>query len=206
MSTTEKTLTQQIIDRRDRSMCINYPRYPIAMVRGEGCHLYDARGRQYLDLFAGFGAGLLGHCHRDLVRAATEQVNKLWHTGNLFHSEPQTLLAERIARCGFGGRSFFCHSGADANEAAFKLSRLYGKARPGPNGMRYKVVSCATSFHGRSFGTMVATGQPKVRAGYDPFLPGFVNVAFNDLGAIERAIDPETVALIVEPIQGEGGV
>lgn len=206
LATTEQTLTQQIIDRRDRYMSINYPRYPIAMVRGEGCYLEDAEGKRYLDLFAGFGAGLLGHCHPDLVRTITEQANKLWHPGNLMHTEPQTLLAERIACHGFGGRSFFCHSGADANEAAIKLARLYGKARPGADGKRYKVISANDSFHGRSFGTMLATGQQKAREGFDPFLPGFVNVAYNDLMAIKHAIDVETVAVIIEPIQGEGGV
>ena len=190
-------------------MCTNYPRYPIAIVRGEGCDLYDAEGKHYLDLFAGFGAGLLGHCHPKLVDAVSEQARRLWHPGNLFHSEPQTQAAEAIARFGFGGRSYFCHCGADANEAAFKLARLYGKANPGSadadNG-RYKIISMVQSFHGRSFGTMPATGQPGVQSGYEPLPTGYTQVPYDDLGAVEREIDEETVAVIVEPIQGEGGV
>ena len=199
-------MTQQIIARRDAFMSKNYPRYPIVMVRGEGCYLFDADGKRYLDLFAGFGAGLLGHCHPDLVAAVNEQATRLWHPGNLLHSEPQTLVAESIAKLGFNGRSFFCHSGADANEAALKLARLYGHAKPGPAGQRYRVISATKSFHGRSFGTMCATGEPKVREGFGPLAPGFVNVSYNDMSAIQEAIDDVTVAVLVEPIQGEGGV
>ena len=206
VTTPNQSLTQQITDRRDRYMTINYPRYGIAMVSGQGCQLVDAAGKEYLDLFAGFGASILGHCHPDLVKAVTEQANKLWHVGNLFHSEPQTILAEQIARHGFNGRSFLCHSGADANEAALKLARLYGQANPGPNRPRYKVISTLNSFHGRSFGTMLATAQSKVSKGFDPFLPGFASVPYDDLSATENAVDDQTVAVIVEPIQGESGV
>ncbi|HEX7008454.1 MAG TPA: aminotransferase class III-fold pyridoxal phosphate-dependent enzyme, partial [Phycisphaeraceae bacterium] len=198
--------TQAIIDRHDRTMTQNYARYPIAMVRGQGVHLWDAQGKQYLDLFAGFGGPILGHCHPELIDALTQQAQKLWHVGNLFHTEPQTRLAEAIATMGFGGQSYFCHSGSDANEAAFKLARLYGKARPGPSGPRYKVISTLKSFHGRGFAAMVATGQDKVRQGFEPLLPGFVHVPYNDAAAVEAAIDDHTVAVIVEPIQGEGGI
>jgi predicted acetylornithine/succinylornithine family transaminase len=194
------------IARHDDYMTINFARYGIVMERGEGVRLWDDTGKQYLDLFSGFGAGILGHCHPDLVAAVTEQANKLWHVGNLLHTEPQTKLAELIHRHGFGGRSFFCHTGADANEAAFKLARLYGHANPGVHGPRYKIISTLKSFHGRSFGTMPATGQEKVRHGFEPMLDGYVNVPYNDLDAIEAAIDDKTVAVIVEPIQGEGGV
>lgn len=205
-----------IIARHDQYMSLNYPRYPIAMVRGEGSVLHDADGKQYLDLFAGFGAGILGHCHPDLVRVVTEQAHRLWHAGNLFHTEPQTLAAEQIFKHGFGGRSFFCHSGADANEAAIKLARLYGKKHPGKAKStastpgeaygRYKIISTTGSFHGRTMGTMVATGQPKVREGFEPWPTGYVHVPYNDLPAIAAAIDDETIAILVEPIQGEGGV
>ncbi len=205
-----------IIARHDQYMSLNYPRHPIAMVRGEGSVLHDADGKQYLDLFAGFGAGILGHCHPDLVRVVTEQAHRLWHVGNLFHTEPQTLAAEQIFRHGFGGRSFFCHSGADANEAAIKLARLYGKKHPGKARSasstpgeaygRYKIISATGSFHGRSMGTMTATGQPKVREGFEPWPTGYVHVPYNNLPAITAAIDDETIAILVEPIQGEGGV
>ncbi|MAX25511.1 MAG: aspartate aminotransferase family protein [Phycisphaeraceae bacterium] len=195
------------IAKHDQFMTINFGRYPIVMERGQGVRLWDDTGKQYLDMFSGFGAGILGHCHPDLVQAVTEQANKLWHVGNLLHTKPQTDLAEAISKHGFDGRSFFCHTGADANEAALKLARLYGQANPSASGKgRYKVISATKSFHGRSFGTMPATGQEKVRQGFGPMLPGYTNVPFNDLAAIEAAIDEETVAVIVEPIQGEGGV
>lgn len=181
-------------------MTLNYPRYTVTMTEGLGCNLKDSTGKQYLDLFAGFGAGILGHCHPDLVAAATRQVNKLWHVGNLLHTEPQTQLAEHIANHGFGGRSYFCHSGSDANEAAFKIARLYGR------GKRHKIIATLGSFHGRGFASMMATGQDKVREGFAPYLPGFDHVPYNDLLALKRAVDDDTIAIIVEPIQGEGGV
>lgn len=206
MSTSTQSSTQAIIDRHNNYMSRNYPRYKVAMVRGEGSLLWDADGKEYLDLFSGFGAGVLGHCHPDLVAAVTEQANTLWHVGNLMHTEPQTLAAEAIAKHGFGGRSFFCHSGADANEAAFKLARLYGRANQTKGKPRYKVISTTQSFHGRSFASIMATGQSKVRDGFQPWLEGFSNVPYNDLEAMKNAIDDETAAIIVEPIQGEGGV
>ncbi len=201
--------TQPIIERHDARMTLNYPRWSIAIDSGQGCVLVDADGKEYLDLFSGFGAGILGHCHPDLVAAGTKQMNKLWHVGNLLHTEPQTLLAEQVARKGFGGRSFFSHSGADANEAAVKLARLYGKANPGVSANdwgRYKIISATLSFHGRSFATMGATGNEAVRQGFEPLLPGFVNVEYNSIPAIEAELDETAVAIIVEPIQGEGGV
>lgn len=201
--------TQAIIDRHDTFMSINYGRYPVAIAEGQGCTLRDADGKTYLDLFAGFGAPVLGHCHADLVDAVTQQAQKLWHVGNLFHTEPQTRAAQAISELGFGGRSFFCHSGADANESAIKLARLYGKQHRGKSTGefgRYKLISCTQSFHGRSFATMGATANPKVREGFGPHLPGYTNVAYNDIDAVKAVLDDETVAIIAEPIQGEGGV
>lgn len=197
---------QAIIARHDAHMSLNYPRFNVALVRGAGARVWDANGDEYLDLFAGFGAPVLGHCHPELVAAVTEQANTLWHVGNLFHTEPQTRAAEAIAKHGFGGRTFFSHAGADANEAAIKLARLYGGANPGPSGQRYKVISTTRSFHGRSFATMGATGNPAVRAGFGPLPPGFANVAYNDLDAVHAEIDDVTLAIIAEPVQGEGGV
>ncbi len=210
MSNTDTSLdalTQDIIARHDRAMSINYARYPVAMVRGEGSTLFDASGKAYLDLFAGFGASVLGHCHPDLVKAVSDQAQTLWHVGNLFHTEPQTRAAEAISQYGFEGRSFFCHSGADANVGALKLARLHGQKNKGnTTGGRYKVISTLGSFHGRAFGAMEATGQPKVYEGFGPLGPGHVHVKFNDLSAVESAIEDETIAVLVEPIQGEGGV
>jgi len=202
--------TKQLIDRADAALSPNYSRFPVAIVRGKNAELWDADGKRYLDLFAGFGAPQLGHCHPDLVAAVTEQANALWHVGNLLHTEPQVRAAEAIRdMSGFDGRPFFSHAGADANETAIKLARLYGKANPGQATTdlgRYKIVSTTQSFHGRSFATMGATGQPAVRAGFEPLPEGFVNCAYNDLAAVEAAVDDETVAIIAEPIQGEGGV
>ncbi len=203
------TKTRQILERYERYVIANHVRYPIAIETGAGCRLTDAEGRSYLDLFAGFGAGILGHCHPELVAAGTKQMDKLWHVGNLFHTDPQSLLAEQIAHKGFGGKSFFCHSGADANEAAIKLARLYGKRNPGEatgEWGRYKIISANKSFHGRSFATMGATGAAAVRSGFEPLPPGFANVEYNRVDAIREALDAQTVAIIVEPIQGEGGV
>jgi predicted acetylornithine/succinylornithine family transaminase len=202
--------TQQLIDRADAALCPNYGRFPVAITRGKNALLWDVEGKRYIDLFAGFGAPQLGHCHPDLVAALTEQANTLWHVGNLLHTEPQVRAAEAIRDLsGFDGRPFFCHAGADANEAAIKLARLYGKANPGRSATdlgRYKIISTTQSFHGRSFATMGATGQPAVRAGFEPLPEGFLNCAYNDLDAVQAAIDDETVAVLAEPIQGEGGV
>ncbi len=201
--------TQQILDRYDRHVIANHVRFPLVIESGVGCRLTDSDGTVYLDMFAGFGAGILGHCHPDLVAAGTKQMDKLWHVGNLLHTEPQGLLAEQITGKGFGGKCFFCHSGADANEAAIKLARLYGKANPGKatgEWGRYRIISATNSFHGRSFATMGATGSPAVRQGFEPLPEGFVNVEYNALDAIKAEVDDETIAIIVEPIQGEGGV
>ena len=191
------------IERRNRYLTLNYPRFDITIVEGAGCRLVDANGKSYLDLFSGFGGTILGHCHPELIAVATEQASKLWHVGNFLDTEPQTLLAEQIATKGFGGRSCFGHSGSDANEAAFKLVRLYGR-QDGRN--RYKVLATNNGFHGRGFAAMNATAGDKVRKGYSPYLDGFGHAAYNSLDAMAAAIDDETAAIIVEPIQGEGGV
>ncbi len=198
--------TQAIMDRHDAFLIRNYGRFPVAVTRGQGVKLWDAAGREYLDLFAGFGGAILGHCNPELVAAVTQQAQTLWHVGNLLHTEPQTRFAQLLAQAGFDGQSFFCHCGSDANEAAIKLARLYGKAKPGKAGYRYKIVTTHHSFHGRLFGSMMATGQDKVRHGYEPLLEGFDYVPFNDLAAMEKAVDDRTIAVMVEPIQGEGGI
>lgn len=197
---------ETILQDHDRYMTHNAPRLPIAVVRGEGCRVLDAQGKKYLDLFAGFGGAILGHCQPDLVAAVQKQSQTLWHVGNMLHSQPQTQLAKAINENGFGGQCFFCHCGSDANEAAIKLARLYGKAKPGKSGYRYKFITATHSFHGRLFGSMMATGQDKVRKGFEPLLEGFSYVPYNDLAAIEQACDDRTVAIMLEPIQGEGGI
>ena len=193
--------TQEILDRGRRVLIGNYARLPIVMERGEGAWVWDADGKQYLDFFAGFGGGILGHSHPALIQATTAQARKLWHVGNTFYTEPQIELAERLNRFAFAGQAFFCHSGAEANEAAVKLARLRGNAKH-----RWKVISLAHSFHGRTLAMIAATGNPAVRQGFAPDVPGFIQVEPGDFEALEKAVDSETAAVLMEPIQGEGGV
>jgi acetylornithine/N-succinyldiaminopimelate aminotransferase len=195
--------TQAIIQRGKQVLIGNYARIPIVMDRGEGSLLWDTDGGRYIDLFAGFGGCVLGHCHPDLIRAATEQAQKLWHVGNTFYTEPQIEFAERLNKHAFAGQAFFCHGGADANEAAVKLSRLRGMAN---GGKRWKTVSLQKSFHGRTLAMISATGNPAVREGFGPPVPGFTIVEPTDFDALVAACDDETAAIIMEPIQGEGGV
>ncbi|MFI5378898.1 MAG: aspartate aminotransferase family protein [Tepidisphaerales bacterium] len=193
--------TAEIIERGKTVLIGNYARQPVVMQRGQGSLLWDADGRQYIDLFAGFGGSILGHCHPALVEAATRQAAKLWHVGNTFYTEPQVDLAERLNRTAFPGQAFFCHSGLEANEAACKLARLRGKDRG-----RWKIISLNKSFHGRSLAMISATGNPKTKAGFEPMVPGFIQVEPGDISALKSAIDKETAGILIEPIQGEGGI
>ena len=193
----------EILERGKQVLMSNYARLPVVMVRGEGCRLWDAQGKQYLDLFAGFGGAILGHCHPALVAAAAEQAKKLWHVGNQFYSIPQIELAERVNKYAFTGPAFFCHSGAEANEAACKLARLRGQEQsPG----RWKIISLDKSFHGRTLAMIAATGNPKVREGFAPDVPGFIQVPSGDIDVLAKAVDVETAGILMEPIQGEGGI
>ena len=193
--------TAEIIERGSTVLIGNYARQPVVMQRGEGSLLWDTNGKQYIDLFAGFGGAILGHCHPALVEAATRQAAKLWHVGNTFYTEPQIDLGERLYRTAFPGQAFFCHSGLEANEAACKLARLRGKDRG-----RWKVISFNKSFHGRSLAMISATGNPKTKAGFEPMVPGFIQVEPGDIGALKSAVDKETAGILMEPIQGEGGI
>src|SRR5438874_3615231 len=195
--------TQAILERARRVLIGNYAGLPVVMDRGEGAWLWDTDGNRILDLFAGFGGAILGHCHPALIDAATQQAKKLWHVGNTFYTEPQIELAERLNRFAFAGQAFFCHGGADANEAAIKLARLRGMK---DGGKRWKTVSLIKSFHGRTLAMIAATGNPQVREGFGPVVPGFSNVEPNDFDALVAACDDETAAVIIEPIQGEGGI
>jgi predicted acetylornithine/succinylornithine family transaminase len=195
--------TQEILSEGKQYLIGNYARLPVVMARGQGSRLWDTDGREYLDLFAGFGGTILGHCHPDLVRAAGEQANRLWAVGNTFHSTPQIEFARLIARHGFEGQAFFCHSGAEANEAACKLARLRGHQE---GGKRWKIISFNKSFHGRTLAMIAATGNPTYRAGFEPTVPGFVQVEPGDFDQLAAVVDEETAGIIMEPIQGEGGV
>lgn len=179
-----------------------YLRTDIAFVRGEGAVLWDADGRRVLDFFSSILCTNLGHCHPKVTEAIARQAATLVHISNLHYSAPQVRLAELLTELSFGERVFFCNSGAEANEAALKTARRYGHA----NGGRFEVLTTVGSFHGRTFATIAATGQEKVRRGFEPSMPGFRYAPFGDAAAMEAAIGPKTVAILVEPVQGEGGI
>ncbi|WP_158842860.1 acetylornithine transaminase [Saccharothrix deserti] len=186
--------------RWQAAMMNNYGTPGLTLVRGEGAHVWDADGNRYLDLLTGIAVNALGHAHPAIVAAVTEQIGRIGHTSNLYINEPALKLAERLldlSGVDGDGRVLFCNSGAEANEAAFKLSRRTG---------RTKVVSTDGGFHGRTMGALALTGQPAKRTPFEPLVPGVVHVPFGDVAALEAAIDDETAAFIVEPIQGENGV
>ena len=179
-------------------------RAPICVVRGEGARLWDSDGREYLDFGAGIAVANLGHCHPRVTGAIREAAATLLHVSNLYHTAPQIHLAKLLCEHSFADRAFFCNSGAEANEAAIKIARKYGRDRGASD--RYEIIATRNSFHGRTLGSLSATGQEKYQHGFEPMVPGFKHVPYNDLRAMERAIDNRTCAILVEPIQGEGGV
>ncbi len=191
----------ETIAQFSRYVIANYKRYPVCLVRGENSWIWDAEGTKYLDFFPGWGCNLLGHCPPRVVQAVQEQVAQLIHVPNTWYMEAQGGFAQLLSEKGFGGQSFFCNSGAEANEAAIKLARAHGA----PNG-RMKIITAEGGFHGRTYAALTATAQPKYHAGFEPMVPGFEYVPYDDLPAMERAIDGKTAAVLVEPIQGEGGI
>ena len=192
--------TQETIALFDKYVIGNYGRLPRVMVKGEGSYLYDADGNKILDMFPGWAVSGIGHCHPRVVEAVRKQVGELIHIDNTFYSEPQGKLAQLLSERAFGGKCFFCNSGAEANEGALKLARLYTAKE------KYKFITAEGSFHGRTFATVTATAQPKYHEGFLPLLPGFAYIPFNDVKALEAAFTDEVAAVMVEPIQGEGGI
>jgi len=192
-----------IIALADRYLFPTYARAPLALVRGEGARVWDADGRSYLDFFSSTVVTNLGHRHPALVQAITEQAQRILHVSNLHYCEPQARLAEKLVKRSFADRVFLCNSGAEANEAAIKLARKHGHA---VGDGRYEIVTTFNSFHGRTLATIAATGQEKVRTGFEPVQQGFRYAPYDDAGAIEAALTPRTIAVMVEPIQGEGGI
>ena len=192
--------TSEIMGTFDKYVIPNYTRMPIAIVRGEGSRIWDTEGRSYLDLFPGWGVNGIGHCHPRVVGAIREQAARLLHVANHFYMEPQGRLAQLISERSFGGQCFFCNSGAEACDGAVKLARLT------TGGDKYTVITMENSFHGRTFCGLSATGQEKYHQGLGPLLPGFRHAPFNDLAAVEAAVDDTTCAVMTEPVQGEGGV
>ena len=181
-----------------------YARYPVVLVRGKGTRVWDQEGEEYLDFVSGLAVCNLGHCHPRVVKTIQGQAEKLIHVSNFYYIEPQIQLASLLCKHSFADKVFFCNSGAEANEGAFKLARKFRKEKTGKD--RYEIITMEGSFHGRTLATLTATGQEKFHKGYEPLMPGFKYVPFNDIGAVKKAIDPKTCAVMVEPIQGEGGV
>jgi acetylornithine/N-succinyldiaminopimelate aminotransferase len=192
--------TQEVLDLYSKYVIANYRRMPLVAVRGEGAYVWDADGKRYLDLFSGWAVTGVGHCHPRLVEAIARQAAQLMYMPNTWYTGPQGRLAEWISTTSFGGQCFFCNSGAEANEAAIKLARI-AAGKP-----KYKIISFENGFHGRTFAAITATAQPKYHQGFAPLVPGFLYAPLNDLGAVEKLADDETAAILLEPIQGEGGV
>jgi acetylornithine/N-succinyldiaminopimelate aminotransferase len=192
--------TKEIIELFDKYVIANYSRLPRVIVKGQGCYIWDADGNEILDMFPGWAVSGIGHCHPKVVEALRKQAGELLHMDNTFYSEPQGKLAKLLSERGFGGKCFFCNSGAEANEAALKLARLHTSSE------KYKFITMEGSFHGRTFATLTATAQPKHHEGLLPLLPGFVYVPYNDIEALKSAFSDEVAAVMVEPIQGEGGI
>lgn len=181
-----------------------YARQPISIIRGRGSKVYDLEGREYVDFVGGIAVNLLGHGHPDLVQAIQRQAAQLIHVSNLYYTDPQVRLAQTLVDHSFADRVFFCNSGAEANEAAIKLARRYAHEKHGAG--RFEIITMKNSFHGRTLATITATGQEKVQKGFDPLVPGFVYAPFNDFAALERLVSDKTAAILLEPVQGEGGV
>jgi acetylornithine/N-succinyldiaminopimelate aminotransferase len=181
-----------------------YGRFPIALERGIGCRVWDEDGKEYIDFVGGIAVCALGHCSPVVTEALIEQSRKLVHVSNLYYTRPQAELAKVLVENSFAARVFFCNSGAEANEAAIKIARRYSNDKYGDN--RYKIITMKGSFHGRTMATLSATGQDKVKTGFSPLLEGFKFVSFNDLPGLEAAIDDSVCAVMLEPIQCEGGV
>jgi predicted acetylornithine/succinylornithine family transaminase len=200
IATNDTTMNPATAELFARYVVPNYTRFPVSLVRGEGSYVWDDQGRRYLDFFPGWGCNLLGHCPPRVVEAVQQQVAELVHVPNTWYMEAQGRWAQMLSDRSFGGKAFFCNSGAEANEAAIKLARLHS------GGNRYKVITFRGGFHGRTYGATSATAQPKYHEGIGPLLPGFTYAPFGDLETVAQLVDDETCAIMVEPVQGEGGI
>jgi acetylornithine/N-succinyldiaminopimelate aminotransferase len=199
-----KTIKSEIINKADKVIAKTYNRFPIVVTKGKGCTLWDSDGLAYTDFVAGIAVCNLGHAHPRISKALSKQAETLFHVSNLYYTVPQTELASWLVNNSFADRVFFCNSGAEANEAAIKLVRKYFNYKGEQS--RCRIIAMEKSFHGRTMATLSATGQEKIRKGFDPVLGGFDFVPFNDIEALRSKINPSTCAVIIEPIQGEGGV
>ncbi|MBU2498270.1 MAG: acetylornithine transaminase [Proteobacteria bacterium] len=200
----ENTEKQRTVELADKYLFPTYKRPPFALIRGEGCRVWDEDGKEYLDFVGGIAVCALGHSSPIVSKALEDQSRRLVHVSNLYYTRPQAELAQLLVENSFADRVFFCNSGAEANEAAIKLARRYSMEKFGAG--RHTIVSMEGSFHGRTMATLSATGQSKIKTGYDPLLEGFKFVPFNDLSGLEKAVDETVCGVMLEPIQGEGGV
>jgi acetylornithine aminotransferase/acetylornithine/N-succinyldiaminopimelate aminotransferase len=188
------------IERSNEVFIGTYSRFSAVLVKGDGCRLVDADGKEYLDFLAGIAVCSLGHCHPEVTKAICDQAGRLLHVSNLFHTQPQTELAELLVKNSFADRVFFGNSGAEANEAAIKLARKHSSHD------RFEIISFSGSFHGRTLATVAATGQPKFHEGFEPLPAGFLHAEFGDIKELEKLISEQTCAILCEPLQGESGV
>ena len=196
--------SQTLMMLSEKFIANTYARYPIVLVRGKGTRVWDAEGKEYLDFVSGLAVCNLGHCHPKVVKAIQDQAARLIHVSNFYYIEPQIQLASLLCQHSFADKVFFCNSGAEANEGAMKLARKYAKERSESG--RYEIITMERSFHGRTLATLTATAQEKYHKGYSPLMPGFKYVPFDDPDFVRKAIDSKTCAIMLEPIQGEGGV
>ncbi|MBO8137892.1 MAG: acetylornithine transaminase [Desulfotomaculum sp.] len=196
--------SQEVVKMNEKYIMNTYGRIPLVLVKGRGTRVWDAEGKEYLDFVSGLAVNSLGHCHPRVVKAIWSQADTLMHVSNLYHIEPQVRLAKILVENSCADKVFFCNSGAEANEGAIKLARKYAKENYGAD--KYEIITAKRSFHGRTLATITATGQAKFQQGFEPLPAGFKYVPFNDLEALEQAIGPHTCAVMLEPIQGEGGV
>lgn len=193
-----------IKSREESLLCRTYGRYPVSVVRGKGSRLYDLDGKEYVDLLSGIAVTSLGHCNEELAEVIERQARKLIHVSNLFYQEEQLDLAERLLSLSHFEKAFFCNSGAEANEAQIKLARRYMQKVKGVDA--FEIITLQSAFHGRTYATMAATGQQRFTDGFLPIPPGFKTVPWGDLAELEKAITPQTAAVLVEIVQGEGGI
>lgn len=195
---------RKIIEESNHYVMNTYTRAPLVLRKGRGMKVWASDGKEYLDFVGGIAVNILGHCHPKVVVALQKQAQRLLHVSNLYHNEPQIRLAKLLIERSFADKVFFCNSGAEANEAAIKLARKYAKENLPGN--RFEIIAALNSFHGRTIATLTATGQAKFKKGFEPLLPGFKHVDFDTIDALKKAVTDDTCAVMLEPIQGEGGV
>ena len=197
-------MDKKLIEESKKYLMNTYNRFPVVLRKGRGMKVWTGDGKEYLDFVGGVAVNCLGHCHPKVVIALQKQAQRLIHVSNLYHIEPQIKLASRLVNNSFADKVFFCNSGAEAIEGAIKLARKYAKEHVSPN--RFEIITALGSFHGRTLGALSATGQEKLQNGFEPLVPGFKYVPFNDIEALKKAITKNTCAVMLEPIQGEGGI